>query len=65
MDMQYRKAALDEAERVCYIVKHTFGRLHSIDNIIKDIGRVEICVLVKNSEIIGTGSYTDNHITRV
>ncbi len=81
MNIQYRKATLDEAERVCYIVQHTkamiypdyytqavvdfFGRLHSIDNIIKDIAEGKISVLVKNGEIIGTGSHTDNHITRV
>lgn len=53
MNIQYIKATLDEAERVCYIVQHTkaviypdyytkavvdfFGRLHSIDNIVKNI----------------------------
>lgn len=53
MNTQYRKATLVQAERVCYIVQHTkaviypdyytkavvdfFGRLHSIDNIVKDI----------------------------
>ena len=81
MNTEYRKATLDEAERVCYIVRHTkaeiypdyytkavvdfFGRLHSIDNIVKDIEAGRISVLIKNGEIIGTGSYTDNHITRV
>lgn len=81
MNIQYRKATLDEAERVCYIVQHTkaeiypdyytkavvdfFGRLHSIDNIVKDIEAGRISVLVKDGEIIGTGSHTKNHITRV
>ncbi len=81
MCLQYRKATLKEAERVWYIVHHTiaeiyhdyytqavvdfFGRLHSIDNIIKDIEQSKISVLVKNGEIIGTGNHTDNHITRV
>ncbi len=81
MCLQYRKATLDDAKRVCYIVQHTitkihpdyytqavvdfFGRLHSIDNIIKDIEQSKISVLVKNGEIIGTGSHTNNHITRV
>lgn len=81
MCLQYRKAALDEAERVCYIVQHTkaviypdyytqavvdfFGKLHSLDNIVKDIEEGKIGVLIKNGEIIGTGSHTDNHITRV
>lgn len=81
MNIEYRKAALDEADRICYIVQQTkaeiypdyytqavvdfFGRLHSIDNIIKDIEHKRIDVLTRNGEIIGTGSHTDNHITRV
>lgn len=81
MNIEYRKATLDEAERVCYIVQHTkaeiypnyytkaivnfFGKLHSIDNIVKDIEAGRINILVRNGEIIGTGSHTDNHITRV
>ncbi len=81
MKLQYRKATCDEAQRVCYIVQHTkaeiypdyyiqavvdfFGRLHSIDNIIKDIEQNRIDVLVRDGEIIGTGSRTENHITRV
>lgn len=81
MNIQYRKATLDDAERVCYIVQHTirkiypdyytqavvdfFSRLHSMDNIIKDIEQSKISILIKNGEIIGTGSHTDNHITRV
>lgn len=51
MNIEYRKATLDEAEKVCYIVQHAkaeiypdyyakavvdfFGRLHSIENIVK------------------------------
>ena len=81
MKLQYRKADLCEAERICYIVQHTkavifpdyytqavvdfFGRLHSLDNIKSDISQGRINVLVKDDEIIGTGSHTDNHITRV
>lgn len=81
MNIQYRKATLDDAERVCYVVQHTkaeifpkfytkavvdfFGRLHSLDNIINDIEQGGISVLIKDGEIIGTGSCTDNHITRV
>ena len=42
-----------------------FSRLHSIDNIIKDIEQNRINVLTRNGEIIGTGSHTNNHITRV
>ena len=81
MELQYRKATPDEAQRVCYIVQHTkaviypdyytqavmdfFGRLHSIDSIKSDIEQGRIKVLIKDGEIIGTGSCTDNHITRV
>ena len=81
MNIQYRITTLDEADRVCYIVQQTkaeiypdyytkavvdfFGRLHSIDNIIKDIEAGRISVLIKDGEIIGTGSHTDNRITRV
>ena len=81
MNIEYRKASPYEAERVCYIVEHTkneiypdyytqavvdfFGRLHSIDNIIKDIEQGRIDVLLKDGEIIATGSRTDYHITRV
>lgn len=81
MKIQYRKAMPDEADRVCYVVQHTkaviypdyytqavvdfFGKLHSIENIINDIERNRIDVLVKDGKIIGTGSHTENHITRV
>ena len=81
MNIEYRKATLDEAKKVCYIVQQTkaeiypdyytkavidfFGRLHSVDNIVKDIKAGRIGVLIKDGEIIGTGSHTDNHITRV
>ena len=81
MNTEYRKAKPNEAERVCYIVQHTkeiiypdyytkavmdfFGSLHSIDNIENDIEQNRISVLVVDGNIIGTGSYTENHITRV
>ena len=75
MNIEYRKATLDEAERICYIVQHTkaeiypdyytksvvdfFGKLHSIDNIKKDIEQGRNGVLIFDGEIIGTGSHTD------
>ena len=81
MEIEYRKANLDEAEKVCYIVQHTkaviypdyytkavvdfFGSLHSIENIKKDIEQNRISVLIVDGEIIGTGSHTGNYITRV
>ena len=39
--------------------------IHSIDSIVKDIEAGRISVLIKGGEIIGTGSHTENHITRV
>ena len=79
--LEYRKALPDDAERICYIVQHTkevvypdyytqavvefFGRLHSFDNIKIDIEQGRIYALVKDGKIIGTGSHTENHITRV
>ena len=81
MNLKYRIANINEADRVCYIVQHTieviypdyysqavvdfFGKLHSIDNIKKDIEQGRNGVLIFDGEIIGTGSHTDNHITRV
>ena len=80
-NMVYRKATIKEAQLVCDIVQVTkaqiyphyytqavvnfFGRLHSIDNIKKDIVDGRIDVLEVNGKIVGTGSRTDNHITRV
>ena len=77
----YRKATIGEAQLVCNIVQDTkaqiyphyytqavvdfFGRLHSIDNIKKDIMDGRIDVLEVGGKIVGTGSRTDNHITRV
>lgn len=79
--MEYRKATIEEAKLVCDIVQETkakiyphyytqtvvefFGRLHSLDNIKKDIEEGRIDVLVADGKIVGTGSRTDNHITRV
>ena len=80
-NIEYRKAVAREAQIVCNIVQGTqteiyphfytqavvdfFGRLHSIDNIEKDIKDGRIDILSVDGKIIGTGSRTDNHITRV
>lgn len=79
--MEYRKAMIEEAQIVCDIVQNTkaniyphyytqavvdfFGRLHSIDNIKRDIEARRIDVLIVDGKIIGTGSREENHITRV
>ena len=70
--MEYRKATIEEAQLVCDIVQDTkaqiyphyytqavvdfFGRLHSIDNIKKDIVDGRIDVLEVDGKIVGTGS---------
>lgn len=77
----YRNATPADADRICYVVKHTkaviypdyytqavvdfINSLTAIEKIKKDIEQNRIYVLVKGGEIIGTGSRTDNHITRV
>lgn len=79
--MEFRKAYIEEAELICNVVQNTkaaiyplyytkevvdfFGKLHSIDNIKVDIEAGRIYALIKDGMIIGTGSHTDNHITRV
>lgn len=81
MNVKYRKATAQEAKIVCNIVQGTkaaiyphyytqavvdfFGRLHSIDNITKDIEEGNIDVLIVDDMIVGTGSRLENHITRV
>lgn len=42
-----------------------FGQHHSKENIEADIRNGYVSVLIVNGQIIGTGSYKDNHITRV
>ena len=78
--MEYRKASDKEAQTVCDIVQSTkaeiyphyytqavvdfFGRLHSIDNITKDIDEGNIDVLTVDGKAVGTGSRSGRHITR-
>ncbi len=73
VNIEYRKAAVEEAGVICDIVQDTkaviyphyytqavvdfFGRLHSIDNIRKDIEEGKIDVLIVDGKIIGTGSH--------
>ncbi len=79
--IEYRKATTEEAEKVCRIVQETkaviyphyytkavvdfFGRLHSLENIKKDIEEGRIDILLADGEAVGTGSRIDDHITRV
>ena len=79
--IEYRKAAKEEAGKVCDIVQGTkaviyphyytkavvdfFGKLHSLENIKKDIEEGRIDILIVDGEEVGTGSRIDDHITRV
>lgn len=81
MELQYRKATSNEAGRVCHIVRHTkdmiypdyytqevveyVDRYYTFEIIKSDIEQGITRVLVKDGEIIGTGSLTGNHIMRV
>lgn len=42
-----------------------FHELHSKENILKDIKESKVSILVDAGKIVGTGSYDDDHITRV
>lgn len=42
-----------------------FGRLHSLENITRDIEEGHIDILIVDGEIVGTGSHVEDHITRV
>ena len=81
VSVEYRKATIKEAQNVCDIVIDTksaiyrhfytqavvdfFGRLHSLESIEKDIKEGRIDVLCVDGVMVGTGSRTGNHITRV
>ena len=81
MKLQYRKATSDEAEKICYIVRHTkdviypdyytravveyVDRYYTLEIIKSDIEQERTRVLIKDGEIIATGSRADNHIMRV
>lgn len=42
-----------------------FCQLHNKTNIMKDIKHGNVRMLIDNNQLIGTGSYQDDHITRV
>ena len=42
-----------------------FCELHSVENIRKDIENENVYVLYDNNALVGTGCFSDNHITRV
>ena len=42
-----------------------FANLHCYEHVLEDISSGIVYVLEDNGTIVGTGSYKDNHITRV
>lgn len=79
--MEYIKATEKEIELIVALVKETiqaiypkyypkeivdfFCELHCKENILRDIKDGSVGVLKNGDEIIGTGCYKENHITRV
>jgi GNAT superfamily N-acetyltransferase len=79
--MEYVKAISSDEEQIFDLVQRTiksvypkyypkevvdfFCELHSRENIAGDIASGAVGVLRNENEIVGTGSYQDNHITRV
>lgn len=81
MNMEYVKATEKDIEQIVMIVQDTirtiypnyypkevvdfFCELHCKENISKDVQNGFVGVLRSDNLIVGTGSYQDNHITRV
>lgn len=79
--MEYIKATEKETEQIFKLVQDTittiypkyypkevvdfFCKHHSMENISRDIKNGCVGILLHDGQIVGTGSYTENHITRV
>lgn len=79
--MLFRKAVTDECQIVTDIVQNTkaeiypgyypeevvdfFASLHCYEHVLDDINSGMVYILEDKDVIVGTGSYKDNHITRV
>lgn len=79
--MEYINAKSENIEEIYQLVRDTvktvypkyypqevvdfFCQWHSKENIRKDIESGLVGMLVDNDQLVGTGSYKDNHITRV
>lgn len=79
--MKYIEAAINDLDKIYAIVQETiktiypkyypaevvdfFAGLHSPDNIRRDIENRMVGMLFSGETIIGTGTCTENHITRV
>lgn len=80
-DLKYEKATIKDIDIIYNLVQETiktiypkyypieivdfFCNLHCKDNIEKDINDEHVGILSDNGIIVGTGSYVENHITRV
>lgn len=79
--MFYQQATAQDIQKIHEIVQHTiktiypkyypaevvdfFCKLHNLDAITKDVEAGNVGVLMVDDDIVGTGSFADNHITRV
>lgn len=79
--MEYRLAQLQESETIHNLVENTiktiypkyypaevvdfFCHHHNMDAISNDVKNGNVSVLIVDEEMVGTGSFVDNHITRV
>ena len=79
--MDYIKATEKDLEQITALVQETiktvypkyypkevvdfFSHLHCLENIRKDVEDGRVGILKKDNEIVGTGCYKENHITRV
>ena len=79
--MEYIKATEQDIEQITALVQETiktiypkyypkevvdfFSELHCLENIRKDVEEGRVGVLKVDNELVGTGCYKENHITRV
>lgn len=79
--VEYKKAKLEESQIIADITKKAieetyplyypkevvkfFVQLHSLENIKEDISEGNVGILMDEGQIVGTGAYKENHITRV
>lgn len=79
--MDYRTASIEEALQIYNLVQRTIRTIypqyypaevvdffcahHSLDAVRQDIEKGNVSVLARQDTIVGTGSFAENHITRV
>lgn len=79
--MKYNKATLEDLDTIYILVQNTiktiypnyypmevvdfFCEHHNKSNIRKDIEKGVVDLLIVNGKVVGTGSFNENHITRV